>query len=466
MPNLNDIMEMAELLETKAVFVTPDRCVTVRNRNASCRKCLEACPVEDALVLGMNKLEFNSAFCVECGACTVVCPTEALAPTKPIDADLAAAVSEACKNAGGHAVVACARVSSHGEGNPEKYAEVPCLGRVEECLLVTAVADGASAVTLVDGTCRTCKYRYTSAGVQDTVDSANSLLEAWGSPVRVERSSEWPREARLYEGDESSFGEALGESRRAFFRRGKEKAKEGAKSTVLKALKHGDKIPTLRERLRVAEDGALPHFEAKRRPNTLDALDRLGAPQEAELFTRLWGRVEIDADACSGCRMCTVFCPTGALRRCNLPFEEAASEEARQAQAREAASGVCTGDDDAAAQAAMGAAVAANPGEAEGAAAGAEIAAEADAAGAGEDVAAGAGAEGAPAPLHEDGQYLEFSAADCVQCDSCADICLQKCLTVDPFVRTDELMDFEPRLIWIPEMQKNNLLGRGLRGKK
>lgn len=410
MPNLNDIMEMAELLETKAVFVTPDRCVTVRNRNASCRKCLEACPVEGALVLGMNKLEFNAAFCVECGACTTVCPTEALAPTKPVDADLAAAVAEARENAEGHVVIACARVSSHGEGNPEKYAEVPCLGRVEECLLVSEVADGATAVTLVDGNCRTCKYRYTSAGTQDTADSANSLLEAWGSPVRVERASEWPAVARLYAGDEKALDEALGESRRAFFRRGKERAKEGAKSTVLKALKQGQKIPTLGERLRVAEDGALPHFEAERRPNTLDALDRLGTPQEEEIFTRLWGSVSIDAEACSGCRMCTVFCPTGALRRSELPFEEAAEAEARQMEA-------C-----------------------------------------GED--AGVQAE------REGGQYFEFSAADCVQCDSCADICLQKCLTVEPFVRTDELMSFEPRMVWIPDMKKNNLLGRSLRGKK
>ena len=64
------------------------------------------------------------------------------------------------------------------------------------------------------------------------------------------------------------------------------------------------------------------------------------------------------------------------------------------------------------------------------------------------------------------GQYLEFSTADCVQCNSCADICLKKCLTVDPVVRTEELMSFDPRLIWIPSMQKNNMLGKGLRGRK
>lgn len=376
MPNLNDIIEMAELLESKAVYVTPDRCVAVRNRNAKCRKCVEACPVEGALSVGGNKLEFDMTFCVSCGACTAACPTEALAPTKPLDSDLAEEIVRACKNAGGTAVFACARVSSHGKGNPEKYAEVPCLARMEETVILELAANGVEKIVLVDGVCRTCKYRYTDQGVTDVVDSANSLLEAWGSPVRAERSSEFPEEAVLHEDDTV----AIGESRRAFFMRGKERAKEGAKSTVLKALKNGERIPTLKERLKIAENGALPQFEALRRPHALDALDRLGSPCEEEVFTRLWGRVEIDAEACNGCVMCTVFCPTGALRK---------SEE------------TC-----------------------------------------------------------EDGVYLEFSTADCVQCDSCADICLKKCLVVEPVVKTDELMSFEPRLIKIPEMKRGGIFNR------
>ena len=33
MPNLNDIMEMVDALETKAVITAPTRCVAVRNRH-------------------------------------------------------------------------------------------------------------------------------------------------------------------------------------------------------------------------------------------------------------------------------------------------------------------------------------------------------------------------------------------------------------------------------------------------
>ena len=62
------------------------------------------------------------------------------------------------------------------------------------------------------------------------------------------------------------------------------------------------------------------------------------------------------------------------------------------------------------------------------------------------------------------GTLLEFSAADCVQCNLCADACLKKCLTVSRTVSTDELFDFEPRLIHLPEPPKRpGILSRGKR---
>ena len=48
MPNLNDIMEMMDALETKALITIPTFCVAVRNRHSSCRKCADVC-LADAL---------------------------------------------------------------------------------------------------------------------------------------------------------------------------------------------------------------------------------------------------------------------------------------------------------------------------------------------------------------------------------------------------------------------------------
>ena len=133
------------------------------------------------------------------------------------------------------------------------------------------------------------------------------------------------------------------------------------------------KEQTLRERLRMSDKGTLAQFSAERRMRVLDSMDALGQSVVPEIETRLFGNVEIDLEKCSSCLMCTVFCPTGAIRKS-------------------------------------------------------------------EDV-----------PEDGKGNLLEFSAADCVQCNLCADACLKKCLTVSPVVSTQELFDFEPRIIQLPE---------------
>ena len=53
MPNLNDIMEMMDALETKAIITIPTFCVAVRNRHSSCRKCVDAC-LADAITIEKN----------------------------------------------------------------------------------------------------------------------------------------------------------------------------------------------------------------------------------------------------------------------------------------------------------------------------------------------------------------------------------------------------------------------------
>ena len=77
MPNLNDIMEMMDALETKAIITIPTFCVAVRNRHSSCRKCADVC-LADAFTIEKNELNIDAGACVACGACVAVCPTAAL----------------------------------------------------------------------------------------------------------------------------------------------------------------------------------------------------------------------------------------------------------------------------------------------------------------------------------------------------------------------------------------------------
>lgn len=401
MPNIADIVDVVRELESKAVHPLPDRCVAVRNRNSSCMKCIDACLV-DAVSVHDNVLAVDYAACMACGACTTVCPTEALVPTDPFDEDLARALSDAVAvieedadgrgvgDAGAPACVACARIASHKQGDPRRFAEVPCLARVEESLLLGQAAAGVRDIVLVDGTCATCKYRATSALTDATVESANALIAAQGGAARVRRASAFPPETLLQ--DASGL---LGASRRSFFTGATSWTVDAAGKTanlmIRKNLGQTGVAATLRDRLMAGDDGTLPQFEAVRRMRVLDAMDAIGPSCVPEIDTRLFGSVSIDEDACSACGMCAVFCPTGALVK--------------------------------------------------------------------SDVKPPAGEDGRPG----EGSYLEFSAADCVQCSLCVDACLKHCLTVDSHVSTAELFDFEPRLIHLPKPAGHTSLLSGLR---
>ena len=64
------------------------------------------------------------------------------------------------------------------------------------------------------------------------------------------------------------------------------------------------------------------------------------------------------------------------------------------------------------------------------------------------------------------GSYLEFQAFDCANCRMCADVCMKKCLTVSSEVPADELFDFEPRLIHIPDPPKRTGMLTGFKKNK
>lgn len=166
-------------------------------------------------------------------------------------------------------------------------------------------------------------------------------------------------------------------------------AKDAVKVATEKALdetlgkQNEKKELSLRELLRPDKDGGLPQFEPSRRMNTLDAMDAIGQSVVPEIETRLFGSVSIDESKCRACGMCTVFCPTGALKK---------SEEK---------------------------------------------------------------------PASGEGSYLEFQLMECVQCNLCADTCLQKCIMVSDMIATSELFDFEPRLIHLPDPPaRGSLLSR------
>lgn len=404
MPTINDVMEMAELLRSRSVVPVEDRCVAVRNRNASCLKCAQVC-IASAIEVGQNKITVDAGACVGCGACVAVCPTSALVSLDPMDEDLVSSLLAAVRGAKSMAVVSCARMASRRLGDPEKFATVPCLGRVDERMIVALAGMGVEDIVLVDGDCTTCKYGAVSAAVDETVESAVRLFEMIGASAIVTRCSEFPREV-LAEDERKVIGAA----RRGFFSQASGIARNVAVTAAEKAIDDAlhqskqRKLLTLRERLGAGKSGKLPTIQPERNLFLLDELWKIAqrradaeaeadtpVPEDAGAFpvalaeeaidTRLFGSIEIDPADCSGCGMCVMFCPTAALKY-------STTDEPDDAESR----------------------------------------------------------------------YLEFQASDCTQCGLCVDVCLRGSVTLSSHVACAELFDFEPKLIEISRPKKGNFL--------
>ncbi len=317
MANLNDIAALADSLEKQRIAVRQERCVRVRNRHASCRRCLDACPA-DALAIEGNRVAYAASLCTACGACTAVCPTEALLPLEPAEAALREACDRAAARADGTVAIACARIASKHGGDPDKYAEVPCLGRVDESLMLQAAASGASRLVLVDGDCPTCRYGPCGRLAAEAAEDAAAIIAACASGFPIERMTGFPPELAL-EAPEGRFGT----DRRGFFSETAAAVKEttltAARTTLNQKLGGAAAEEGLGQRLRVGSRGSLPQYPMARRDAALDAIDALGLPAGDSVGKRLFGSVAVDTSLCNGCGMCATFCPAGALRRVDGP---------------------------------------------------------------------------------------------------------------------------------------------------
>lgn len=327
-------------LSSADLNVYPYRCAVVRNRHASCMRCAQAC-TSGAISVEEGAVSVDPDLCVGCGTCATVCPTCALEARHPADAELASRAHEALEACGDVLVVMCDSMWRRNADavDPARAVRVTCLGRMEESVLVDAVARGAKRVLLVHGPCECCPRSVGMHTYADVVDNANMLLETWGASPCVEVREKLPKCVRLEGGSGACerVGGAFDESRRESFSQvghavagmfagegtpegagarpdGGEGEPAGAGSDVADAP--APLASTSAVTLKTMLDGTLPHFLPDRRERLLDALAELGEPTcDAALETRLWGRVSIDVSRCKTCLMCATFCPTGAISK-------------------------------------------------------------------------------------------------------------------------------------------------------
>ena len=235
---------------------------------------------------------------------------------------------------------------------------VVCLGRVDESLLVEATARGARSIQLISGPCESCPHRCGGALSDEIIVSAKTLLAALGTPspidrIRLQHASDTREILRLRPTasaqDDMANATAAAEVSGDMGRSDRASSAAGIEGSSTQGAIDPNAFDTSEDCLSESEcpvappteesqqdrsapeesqadshephfahvqsDGTLPHFVPERRLRLFNSLKALGTPAAPTVTTRLWGQVTIDTELCRSCRMCTVFCPTGALTR-------------------------------------------------------------------------------------------------------------------------------------------------------
>lgn len=312
---IDGLLSLLGGIESDAIAVHEERCISVRNRNADCLRCVEAC-TSGALAYRDNELVVEPERCIGCGTCATACPTCAIELRNPTDTELTAQFKHSIVATNGRPVVVCETALETADVSADEATGacvVPCLGRIDESALVGLAAYKAAQATLVCGSCETCEHAPGGALVRDVVEGSRNLLAAFGSTMPVDLAEQVPDYAlstRVRGGAASD-----GASRRDFFRSAKDASTRAAGAAVAEELGMASVEPVAAAYRKVGKDGTLSQFVPTRRVRLYNYLQHVGQPVADEVETRVIGAIVLDAEKCSSCRMCAVFCPTGAIKK-------------------------------------------------------------------------------------------------------------------------------------------------------
>ncbi len=307
MPELavDQVGDILDRLVSRPLVTTPGLCARQRHRRSTCTRCTDVCPT--GAIHWSEGLQIDWEACTGCGICATVCPSAALEARAPTQEEVLVQIQRVTRDQDWVAL-ACQR-AQEGLGGRAPCLTVSCLGRLDESLLVSAVADGAKSIWLVDGACESCPQAVGRAVAGAAAARSNALLEAFGLPAAVVLRHDFPA-VQPVDGD--VLGSQLDVSRRGLFKAlARETARVGEITAETARKSEGRQEAPARTR------GELPRALPARRLLLLAALKRLGSPVVstfADDKDGLFGHVSL-GDACTACQMCGFFCPTGALSK-------------------------------------------------------------------------------------------------------------------------------------------------------
>lgn len=292
-----------------AVAQQTGRCLNARHRAAGCSVCVTLCPVA-ALTLVDDKPVLAEEQCIKCGLCLHGCPTEVFTQANVAEVQLSRTVEQLP-----HQPIAlvCALHPTPQRTTAPVTTIVQhrrCLAALSLLQLLALSEDGERALWLDDTPCRDCPIGQAQSHLQQTIATANTLLQAFGcsstlflQSLQADQLTNVAANPRFIDSGNPPV------SRRGLFTAFGRAINTHHHSTMPAPLPAADNRP-------LPVHARLPqHIPAERMAlqERLQQQWALGEQREINVTALPLAAVQVDAAACSACGLCVRFCPTGAL---------------------------------------------------------------------------------------------------------------------------------------------------------
>lgn len=285
-------------------------CSGNRDRNSTCRECVNVCP-QGLLKVGDRGLseEVDLTACRSCGLCATVCPNGVFEVKEPSDIALIKKISSLLEKKE-KLTVGCYM----GGGKDKKYGcdlTLMCLGRLNEAILVAASAMGAKELLLKTGACRECEKKAALSVIERSVENSQQLLQAFGKDTKIVFLEEAPAAEMSEKGEEKKTEETY--ERREFL-----KFLKGDTLSVAAMVAVGA-IDNLKEAVSPQKEqekpAGLEYRVPAKRQILIHFLRKLGEPKLEHISGANLPLAQVSIqENCHLCDWCSQFCPTGALK--------------------------------------------------------------------------------------------------------------------------------------------------------
>ncbi|MDH3975556.1 MAG: 4Fe-4S binding protein [Deltaproteobacteria bacterium] len=261
-----------------ALDIHPEACLHSLFKDYKKHPCLDSCP-QNAIEL--RPLNINMDLCDGCGICASVCPADALSIKPAVSKNLIKKVSPKKEK---KLTIHCSIVKGGS-------MEVPCLGMLDDRLLIGLMAQRGGDLELISGACDGCEKKPGGEIALQKLEGANNVMSLFG---RKERAFIVPHK------------QLKNEAPKGYTRRGLFTSLGSGVSGFISNIAEVEDVEKWQRGTTTIKRKHLLELIESLGDAAVDAAAEGALPFHGKEISPL-------CDGCGGLWHCATFCPTGAL---------------------------------------------------------------------------------------------------------------------------------------------------------